>query len=113
GWHLVTISIDEDAMPGDNRQDFAVEVMPTLPILIVDGDVRGSRSRGAEFLRDALAPALDTNPSFLLRIISIAEFSPDLLTKPIGREPNTVPRVLVIMNVPAIRPEQGQAIEAF
>src|SRR5262249_41060428 len=86
GSHLVTISIDEDAMRGDNQQDFAVEVMPTLPVLIVDGDVRNSRTRGADFLRDALAPALDTAPSFLLRILSIAEFTPDLLTKPIGRE---------------------------
>src|SRR5262249_40842684 len=100
-------------MPGDNQQDFAVEVMPTLPVLIVDGDVRNSRTRGADFLRDALAPALDTAPSFLLRILSIAEFTPDLLTKPIGREPSTVPRVLVLMNVPAIRPDQAQAIEAF
>jgi hypothetical protein len=113
GSHLLTISIDDDAMPGDNRQDFAVEVMPTLPVLIVEGDGRNSRIRGADFLRDALAPALDTAPSFLLRIISIAEFSPDLLTKPIGREATTVPRVLVMMNVPAIRPDQGQAIEAF
>jgi len=113
GSHLVTLTIDEDAMPGDNRQDFAIEVMPTLPVLIVDGDIRNPRSRGADFLRDALAPALDSSPSFLLRIISIAEFLPDLLTKPIGREPNTVPRVLVLMNVPAIRPDQGQAIESF
>ena len=42
GSHLVTLTIDEDAMPGDNRQDFAVEVMPTLPVLIVDGDARNA-----------------------------------------------------------------------
>jgi len=113
GSHLLSVSIDDDAMPGDNRQDFAVEVMPTLPVLIVDGDVRNPRTRGADFLRDALAPALDTTPSFLLRIVSAAEFAPELLTKPIGREATTVPRVLVLMNVVAVRPDQGQAIEAF
>jgi von Willebrand factor type A domain/Aerotolerance regulator N-terminal len=113
GSHLVTLTIDEDAMPGDNRQDFAVEVMPTLPVLIVDGDARNPRTRGADFLRDALAPAIDTQPSFLLRIVSPGEFTPDLLTKPIGRDIGTVPRVLVLMNVPAIRADQGQAIEAF
>ena len=42
GSHLVTLTIDEDAMPGDNRQDFAVEVMPTLPVLIVGGDGRNA-----------------------------------------------------------------------
>jgi von Willebrand factor type A domain/Aerotolerance regulator N-terminal len=113
GSHLVTITIDEDAMPGDNRQDYAVEVMPTLPVLIIDGDPRNARSRGADFLRDALAPALDTNPSFLLRIVPAAEFSPDLLTRPVGRDVTTAPRVVVLMNVPSIRPDQGQAIEAF
>jgi hypothetical protein len=113
GSHLVTLTIDEDAMPGDNRQDFAVEVMPTLPVLIVDGDPRNPRSRGADFLRDALAPPIDPQPSFLLRTVSIADFRPDLLTKPLGREPGTVPRVLVLSNVGSIRPDQGQAIESF
>lgn len=112
GSHLVTLTIDEDAMPGDNRQDYAVEVMPTLPVLIVDGDPR-PRSRGSDFLRDALAPALDTTPSFLLRVVSAGEFTPDLLTRPIGRDPITVPRVLVLMNVPSVRSDQGQAIDTF
>ncbi|HVK08304.1 MAG TPA: VWA domain-containing protein [Gemmataceae bacterium] len=110
GSHLVTLTIDEDAMPGDNRQDYAVEVMPTLPVLVVDGDPRG---RGAEFLRDALAPPLDPTPSFLIRIVPPADFTPDMLTKPLAREATTVPRVLILANVPAIRPDQGQAIEAF
>src|SRR5262245_5609491 len=113
GSHLVTVTIDEDAMPGDNRQDYAVEVMPTIPVLVVDGDPRNARSRGADFLRDALAPALDTNPSFLLRIVPASEFSPDLLTRPLGRDVATAPRVVVLMNIPTIRPDQGQAIEAF
>src|SRR4051812_3660731 len=113
GSHLVTLTIDEDAMTGDNRQDFAVEVMPTIPVLVVDGDARNPRTRGADFLRDALAPALDTQPSFLLRIVSPGDLSPDLLAKPIGRDAGTVPRVLVLMNVPTIRADQGQAIEAF
>jgi hypothetical protein len=113
GSHLVTLTLDDDAMPGDNRQDYAVEVMPTLPVLIVDGEGRTARSRGSDFLRDALAPALDTSPSFLLRIVSSAEFTADLLTKPIGRDPGTVPRVLVLMNVPSIRADQGEAMESF
>jgi hypothetical protein len=113
GSHLVSLIIDEDAMPGDNRQDYAVEVMPTIPLLIVDGDARNPRSRPSDFLRDALAPALDTNPSFMLRVVSTAEFTPELLTKPIGREPATVPRVLALINVPSIRLDQGQAVEAF
>lgn len=113
GAHLVTLTIDDDALPGDNRQDYAVEVMPTIPVLVVDGDAGMGRARGADFLRDALAPALDTKPSFLLRVVPVAEFTPDLLTRPIGREAGTVPRVLILTNVPALRPDQGQAVEEF
>ena len=111
GSHLVTLTIDEDALPGDNRQDYAVEVVPAVPVLVVDG--RNSRSRSADFLRDALAPALDPTPSFLLRVVPAGEFTPDLLTKPVGRDAGTTPRVLVLMDVPAVRPDAGQAIEAF
>jgi hypothetical protein len=113
GSHLVTLTIDEDAMPGDNRQDYAVEVVPAVPVLIVDGEGRNPRSRGADFLRDALAPALDSTPSFLLRIVPAVELTPELLTRPIGRDPTTVPRVLVLMNVPSIRADLGPAIESF
>ena len=113
GSHLVTLRIDDDAMPGDNRQDYAVEVMPTLPVLVVDGANREARSRGSDFLRDALAPKLDPNPGFLLRIVASSEFTPDLLIRPIGRDAGSVPRVLILMNVPSIRPDQGEAIEAF
>src|SRR5579859_1116670 len=75
GSHLVTLRIDNDALPGDNRQDFAVEVLPKLPVLLVDGDDRPSpKVRGTDFLHDALAPARDTTPSILARVIPISGF---------------------------------------
>ncbi|HEY8504254.1 MAG TPA: BatA domain-containing protein, partial [Gemmataceae bacterium] len=40
GSHLVTLRIPDDAMPGDNRQDFALEVVRAIPVLLVDGDPR-------------------------------------------------------------------------
>jgi len=110
GSHIVSVLIDDDAMPGDNGQDFAVEVMPTVPLLLVDGDPVG---RGAEFLRDALAPPRDTTPSFLLKTVTVTEFLPDMLTRPAGRDANTVPRVLILFNVPALRPDQAKAVEEF
>ena len=113
GSHLVSVIIDEDAMPGDNRQDFAVEVMPSLPILIVDGDSKNARNRGADFFRDALAPALDTNPSFLVRVFSVGEFNAESLTKPLNREASTVPRVVVLLNISSLKPEMSVALESF
>ena len=51
-------------MPGDNRQDFAVEVLAALPVLIVDGEISAAAGprRNTDFLRDALSPARDQNP---------------------------------------------------
>ena len=42
----------KDHLPGDNRQDFAVEVLPALPVLIVDGDAEAEPPRA----RHRLAP---------------------------------------------------------
>ena len=95
-------------MPGDNRQDYAVEVMPTLPVLIVDGDGAIHALAGHRLPSRCAAPPLRYAAELLVtRRIASAEFTPELLTKPIGREPGTVPRVLVIMNVPSIRPDQS------
>jgi hypothetical protein len=53
----------KDTLPGDNRQDFAVEVLPALPVLLVDGDTTGApKRRGTDFLRDALALRVTRRP---------------------------------------------------
>lgn len=134
GSHLVSVIVEpdpppaeraagyaiKDQLPGDNRQDFAVEVVSALPVLLVDGDDRPPmpmekkpRDRGADFLRDALAPARDTTPIVLARVVAIQEFRPDLLTKDLGKEPGTKPRVLVLSNVAQLTPQQGDAIGKF
>ena len=114
GTHLVSALIDEDALPGDNRRDFAVEVLPSIPVLLVDGESRGGvRQRPSDFLRKALAPDNDPQPSFILRTVSINEFGSQLLNSPLTREPGSIPRVLILSNVPAISDEQQKTIEEF
>lgn len=113
GSHLVSVLIDDDAMPGDNRQDYAIEVLPTIPVLLVDGEGRVGGSRGADFLRDALAPPLDKTPSFLLKMITQSELTADILNRPAGRDTNSAPRALILFNVTSIKPEQSKAIEEF
>ncbi len=114
GTHLVSAMIDQDALPGDNRRDFAVEVLPSIPVLLVDGEPRGGvRKRPSDFLRKALAPDNDPQPSFILRTISINEFGSQLLTSPLTRDPGSTPRVLILTNVPSISDEQQKSIEAF
>src|SRR5262245_12845880 len=114
GSHLVTLRIDNDGLPGDNRQDFAVEVLPKLPVLLVDGDDRPSpKVRGTDFLRDALAPARDPNPSVLARVIPISSFEASSLTRDLGDEPGTAPRVLILSNVAKLTPAQQETVENF
>jgi len=114
GSHLVTVKIDPDALPGDNRQDFAVEVLPALPVLLVDGDERSTpKTRGTDFLRDALAPARDKNPAVLARVVPISAFDPSLLTRDLSDENGTAPRVLILSNVAHLTPAQQDGIEKF
>lgn len=113
GSHLVTVQIDDDEMAGDNRQDFAIEVVPAIPVVIVDGVGRIGGSRSVEFLRDALAPPLDKTPNFSLRIVSPNELNGEIINRPTGRDSNSSPRVLILFNVSTLRPEQSKVIEEF
>jgi hypothetical protein len=104
----------KDHLPGDNRQDFAIEVAAALPVLLVDGDDRaGVKKRGVDFLRDALAPAVDRNPIVQAKVVPIQDFAPDLLTSDMNQQPNTKPRVLVLSNVAKLSPPQQESVAGF
>jgi von Willebrand factor type A domain/Aerotolerance regulator N-terminal len=111
GSHLVSLRMEPDALPGDNRQDFAIEVLPSIPVLLIDGGTLGGPRRG-DFLRDALAPAKDPTPSFFVRAVSVAEFVPTVLYADV-KGPGTAPRVVVIANVQQLGKTQNEAIEKF
>jgi hypothetical protein len=104
----------KDRLPSDNRQDFAVEVLPALPVLLVDGDERPApRHRGTDFLRDALAPARDRTPVVLARVVPVQEFEPGLLAGDLGKGPGTRPRVLILSNVARLTAAQQEAVSQF
>jgi hypothetical protein len=104
----------KDQLPGDNRQDLAIDILRALPVLVVDGDTRRTRrSRSSDFLRDALAPARDPTPIVLARIVTAEEFEPALLTSDLGKEPDTRPRVLVLCSVPRLLARQLEAVAKF
>jgi hypothetical protein len=128
GSHLVSVIVEpdppagqrpagyevKDLLPGDNRQDLAIEVLPALPVLLVDGDGRPTvRQRGTDFLRDALSPARDPAPVVRAKVVSLREFTPESLTQDLGTEPGTRPRVLVLANVPRLSSSQQEAVTQF
>jgi hypothetical protein len=124
GSHLVSLIVEadlpeserqpgyviKDQVPGDNRQDFAVDVVPALPVLIVDGDPATSPvRRNSDFLRDALSPARDKAPVVQARVVSSTLFEPKLLTG----DPATRPRVLILHNVAQLNAAQNDAIVQY
>jgi hypothetical protein len=128
GSHLVSVIVEPDPpaelrppdyalkdwLPGDNRQDFAVEIVPALPVLLVDGDNRPApKTRGTDFLRDALAPARDRTPVITARVVSVRDFTSQLLTGDLGKEAGSKPRVVVFCNVPRLTKEQQEAVAQF
>jgi hypothetical protein len=113
GSHLITLRLDPDAVPGDDRQDFALDVIPVIPVLIVDGATRSdTRGLGSDFLRDALAPARDPSPAFAVRVVRADEFVPTTLAQNVTG-PGTAPRVLVLANLAKVTAEQAAAVERF
>jgi hypothetical protein len=127
GSHLVSVIVEpdpppekrppgyrvKDQLPGDNRQDVAVEVVEALPVLLVDGDLRPNpATRGTDFLRDALAPARDRTPVVLARAVPVHEFDAAQLTRDL-KGPGTRPRVLVLSNVARLTPGQQEGVDRF
>ena len=111
GSHLVSFELSDDSFTEDNRQDFALEVLPSIPVLIVDGGAPGER-HASDFLRDALAPMKDTAPAFIVRTVSVSDWQPGLLSQNV-RGPNTVPRAVVLANIDKLSAEQSRQIERY
>ena len=123
GSHLVTVILEadpppedrppgyvvKDRVPGDNRQDFSVEVVPALPVLLVDGETSAAPSPNlsSDFLRDALTPARDRTPVVQTRVVLLNDFVPALLVN------DPKPRVLILHNVPRLNPQQVEGITSF
>jgi hypothetical protein len=118
GSHVLSVVVEtqpeRDQLLLDNRQDFAVEVLPPLPVLLVDGDDHTKpKSRGTDYLRDALAPAIDPAPTMAVRVVPVQEFKPALLDPEPGKEISSRPRVLVLANVARLTTEQQEAVAQF
>lgn len=113
GSHAVALQLDPDDLPADDRQDYAIEVLAAVPVLIVDGHANGSSAvRGSDFLRTALAPANDPTPAFVVRVVPVSEFRATTLSQNVAST-GTLPRVLILANLTRVTTEQQMAIERF
>jgi hypothetical protein len=134
GSHLVSVILEadppppqrpakytvKDELPGDDRQDFAIEVVRALPVLIVDGQAGieiDRRKPGIDFLRQALE-AGDPARVVQTRVVPINEFDADVLSgepeSSAAEGKHTVrPRVLILRDIAQLAASQQEAIAQF
>lgn len=105
GSHLISVVLDDDPLPGDNRADAAVSISTALPVLLVDGDPHLDPTRSETFFAHAAlsAPANDT-PWVRATVIPSERFTAESLH---------APAVVVLANVPQLTAEQTTALQEY
>jgi hypothetical protein len=107
GSHLITVRLSggDDVLPGDDEASVAVEVVPAIGALLVNGEP-GTEPFGGEtdFLRAALSPLGEDGPRVRASVVTPEALDASALQ---GK------RLLVLANVERLSPDQLAALERF
>lgn len=105
GSHLISLVLDNDALPGDNRSNAVVSVMDSLPVLLVDGDKKLDPTRCETYFAAAALRSTEEERSW----IEATVIEPDELTadriKPMA--------VVVLANVAGLKEPAIKALGQF
>ena len=104
GSHLVSIVVDEDNLPGDDRSDAVVEVADGIPVLVVDGDPQSDPTRSDSFFVASAFSAVRDTPWVRAETISWLEFNSQSVK---GKS------IVWLLNVPSLTVPQGEALAQF
>jgi hypothetical protein len=105
GSYMVSISLDGDHLPGDNRSDAAIVVSDGIPVLLVDGNPQRDRSQSASFFAHAaLTPSRSVSPWVRASVVGVHEFSSESLA---GQ------RVVFLTDVARLSDEQVATLREF
>ena len=105
GSQLVSVVLDSDALPGDNRSDAVIVVADSLPVVLVDGDKRLDPTRSETFFAKAALTATGGESSWIkTRVIAPDEISAETLRDV---------AVLVLANVGELSPERLELLGRF
>ena len=80
GSHLISLVLEEDALPGDNRADAAVIVTESIPVLLIDGDRKLDATRNETFFANAALLSIGEEQSWIkATVISADELTTERL----------------------------------
>ena len=97
GSQLVSVVLDPDALPGDNRSDAAVIVADSLPVLLVDGDRQLDPTRSETFFAKAALSAAGADFTWIKpTVVTPEQLDADRLRNS---------AVIVLANVASLPPE--------
>jgi VWA domain-containing protein/aerotolerance regulator-like protein len=130
GSHVLSVVVEPDPPPEkrppgyqrrdelavDNRRDYALEVLPPLLVLTVDGEKDGpggSKRKGITFLRDALSPAIDPTPEVRVQVVPVGELDAEALGHNLPAGDSRKPRVLILADVPRLSEAQQKAVQEY
>ena len=107
GSHLVSVVVENDALPGDNRADAVVVVEPALPVLLVDGDPSLEPTQSETFfLRAALTPSVAETPLIQATSVPLSAYT--------SNPPNLSDyRAVVLADVPRLSADEWKRLEAY
>jgi hypothetical protein len=105
GSQLLSIVLDDDNLPGDNRADAALSVVPALPVLLIDGDPNPeSFRRETFFAKAALSATSNEAPWVRADVQDQADFDTTTLDNY---------EVVLLANVSELTDAQATAIKQY
>jgi len=107
GQHVLRLKLPDDALPADNAAQLAIDVRPSVNVLLVDGQPAATAYAGeVDFIAHALRSFRRAlNVPYRVQIVSDTEW----LSSPIIDAPD----VVVLANVAVIPPDRARELEAM
>jgi len=105
GSHLISLVLENDALPGDNRADAVVTVTESLPILMIDGDQKRDPTRcETYFATAALSTAGELHPWIKPTIITPEQ---------VGRDHLKGMEIAIVANVMSLSSDAVTLLQEF
>lgn len=104
GSHVLSVTLDGDHLPGDDRSDVAVVVAPGVPVLLVDGSPSLDLPKAESFFVRSAFLAVGDSPWIAPTVVDWRDFTSKSLENQ---------KCVFLMNVPRLTDVQLKALHEF